>query len=81
MVAIKGEGPRKEGKRQEDSNDVAMQVCEGKSRMSLSFFTQFPSSKRPYYVMEDADDPGFAFCFDLLFRGIEITTGGRRIHD
>lgn len=45
------------------------------------FITHFPSSKRPFYVMDDPDDPGFAFSFDLLFRGIEITTGGQRIHD
>jgi nondiscriminating aspartyl-tRNA synthetase len=45
------------------------------------FITHFPSSKRSFYVMDDPDDPGFASSFDLLFRGLEITTGGQRIHD
>ncbi|NLU52397.1 MAG: aspartate--tRNA(Asn) ligase [Clostridiaceae bacterium] len=45
------------------------------------FITHFPSSRRPFYAMDDADDPGFALSFDLLFRGLEITTGGQRIHD
>jgi nondiscriminating aspartyl-tRNA synthetase len=45
------------------------------------FVTGFPSSKRPFYVMDDAGDPSVTASFDLLFRGIEITTGGQRIHD
>ncbi len=44
------------------------------------FITHFPSSRRPFYVMDDPEDPGYAFSFDLLFRGLEITTGGQRIH-
>lgn len=45
------------------------------------FVTHFPISKRPMYTYEDENDLGYAKGFDLLFRGIEITTGGQRIHD
>lgn len=45
------------------------------------FITHYPVSKRPFYTMEDEEDPGFTKSFDLLFRGIEITTGGQRVHD
>jgi len=45
------------------------------------FITHFPSSKRPFYVMDDKEDPDYACSFDLFFRGLEITTGGQRIHD
>ena len=45
------------------------------------FVTHFPSAKRPFYAMDDKDDPKLALSFDLLFRGLEITTGGQRIHD
>lgn len=31
--------------------------------------------------MNDKEDSRFALSFDLLFRGLEITTGGQRIHD
>ena len=31
--------------------------------------------------MDDPENPKFALSFDLLFRGLEITTGGQRIHD
>lgn len=45
------------------------------------FVTHYPSKKRPFYAMDDPDNPVFTLSFDLLFRGMEITTGGQRIHD
>ncbi len=45
------------------------------------FITHYPSKKRPFYAMDDPADPRFTLSFDLLFRGMEITTGGQRIHD
>lgn len=45
------------------------------------FVTHYPSEKRPFYAMDDPEDPEYTLSFDLLFRGIEITTGGQRIHD
>lgn len=45
------------------------------------FVTHYPSKKRPFYAMDDPEDTKFTLSFDLLFRGIEITTGGQRIHD
>lgn len=45
------------------------------------FVTHYPSKKRPFYAMDDPADPTYTLSFDLLFRGLEITTGGQRIHD
>lgn len=45
------------------------------------FVTHYPSKKRPFYAMDDSQNPVFTLSFDLLFRGMEITTGGQRIHD
>lgn len=45
------------------------------------FVTHYPSKKRPFYAMDDPADEKFTLSFDLLFRGMEITTGGQRIHD
>lgn len=45
------------------------------------FVTHFPSSKPPFYAMNDKEDPRLACKFDLLFRGLEITSGGQRIHE
>ena len=45
------------------------------------FVTYYPSKKRPFYAMDDPGDPAFTLSFDCLFKGMEITTGGQRIHD
>lgn len=45
------------------------------------FVTHYPSKKRPFYAMDDPTDTKFTLSFDLLFKGMEITTGGQRIHD
>ena len=45
------------------------------------FVTHYPVSKRPFYTYEDESDKGYTKSFDLLFRGLEITTGGQRVHN
>ena len=45
------------------------------------FVTHYPTSKRPMYTYPDEENPEFTKSFDLLFRGIEITSGGQRFHD
>ena len=45
------------------------------------FVTHYPSKKRPFYAMDDPKDSRFTLSFDLLYKGLEITTGGQRIHD
>lgn len=44
------------------------------------FVTHYPSKKRPFYAMDDPTDRRFTLSFDLLLKGMEITTGGQRIH-
>lgn len=59
-------------------------LCEYAARefgSDFIFITHYPVSKRPFYTMEDETDPGFTKSFDLLFRGVEITTGGQRVHN
>jgi nondiscriminating aspartyl-tRNA synthetase len=45
------------------------------------FVTHYPRKTRPFYTLWDPDDPEYTFGFDLLFRGLEVTTGSQRIHD
>lgn len=45
------------------------------------FVTHYPSKKRPFYTMDDPENPEYTLSFDLLFRGLEITSGGQRVHD
>ena len=44
------------------------------------FVTGFPLAKRPFYTHPDPHRPGCSRGFDLLFRGLEIVTGGQRLH-
>ncbi|MCM8711430.1 aspartate--tRNA(Asn) ligase [Clostridium sp. SYSU_GA19001] len=45
------------------------------------FLTKYPVSKRPMYTMPDSEIEGVTKSFDLIYKGLEITTGGQRIHD
>lgn len=36
--------------------------------------------KRPFYTHPEPAHPEFSNSFDLLFRGIELVTGGQRLH-
>ncbi|SDB12142.1 aspartate--tRNA(Asn) ligase [Eubacterium oxidoreducens] len=45
------------------------------------FVTHYPSKKRPFYAMDDPADSTYTLSFDLLYNGMEVTTGGQRIHD
>jgi nondiscriminating aspartyl-tRNA synthetase len=46
----------------------------------LVFVTDYPSSVRPFYHMRHPDDPSLTRSFDLLWRGLELTTGAQREH-
>ena len=44
------------------------------------FVAGFPMSKRPFYTHPDPARPGYSNSFDLIFRGLELITGGQRLH-
>jgi nondiscriminating aspartyl-tRNA synthetase len=44
------------------------------------FVAGYPMRKRPFYTHPQPDDPRWSNSFDLLFRGLEIVTGGQRLH-
>ncbi|NIQ52886.1 MAG: aspartate--tRNA(Asn) ligase, partial [Gammaproteobacteria bacterium] len=39
-----------------------------------------PMVKRPFYTHPDPADPASSYSFDLIFRGVELVTGGQRLH-
>lgn len=49
-----------------------------KTGSEFLFLTHYPKKKRPMYAMPEGE---MTKSFDLLFRGLEITTGGLRIHN
>ncbi|WP_343036672.1 aspartate--tRNA(Asn) ligase [Flexivirga aerilata] len=40
----------------------------------------YPMAKRPFYTHPQPDDPRWSNSFDVLFRGLELSTGGQRLH-
>lgn len=44
------------------------------------FVVGYPLAKRPFYTHPDPERPAYSRGFDLLFRGLELVTGGQRLH-
>ncbi len=44
------------------------------------FVNRFPSSVKPFYVMRVDEEPEFARSVDLVFKGLELSSGGQREH-
>jgi len=44
------------------------------------YVTGYPMRKRPFYTHPQPSDPTWSNSFDLLFRGLEMVTGGQRLH-
>ena len=54
-------------------------LCEERG-VEFLFVTGYPMAKRPFYTHPEPDRPEYSNSFDLLFRGLEIVTGGQRLH-
>src|ERR1035437_1461144 len=44
------------------------------------FVVGYPMAKRPFYTYPNPEKPEFSNSFDLLFNGLELVTGGQRLH-
>jgi aspartyl-tRNA synthetase len=44
------------------------------------FLNRFPSASKPFYVMKVDEDPEFARSVDLVYKGLELSSGGQREH-
>jgi nondiscriminating aspartyl-tRNA synthetase len=64
-----------------EEEKLLCEIIKKKTGSDFVFVTHYKSSKRPFYTMDSPDDPEVTESYDLLFRGMEVTTGGQRIHD
>ncbi|MDF2987150.1 MAG: aspartate--tRNA(Asn) ligase [Eubacterium sp.] len=64
-----------------EEEQLLCEYAKKKFNSEFIFVTHYPSSKRPFYAMDDKNDPNYTLSFDLLYNGLEVTTGGQRIHD
>jgi nondiscriminating aspartyl-tRNA synthetase len=44
------------------------------------FVTGYPTAKRAFYTHPNPAEPYYSNSFDLLFRGLELVSGGQRLH-
>ena len=76
-------GKKMEGKDVDIDPEGERLICEYVKKTydsDLVFLTHYPTSARPFYTKPN-EDPQFTDSFDLLFRGVEIASGGQRIHN
>lgn len=64
-----------------EEEKLLCELVKKKTGSEFVFVTHYPSRKRPFYAMDDRENPEETSSFDLLFRGLEVTTGGQRIHN
>ena len=62
-----------------EGEKLICQYVKEKYNSEFIFLTHYPLSKRPMYTMPEGTESTHSF--DLIFRGLEITTGGQRIHN
>ncbi|HNX10878.1 MAG TPA: aspartate--tRNA(Asn) ligase [bacterium] len=56
------------------------EIIKAETGHDFVFVTDYPVSARPFYHMVREDNPELTKSFDLLYRGLEITTGAQREH-
>ncbi len=64
------------------TNQMEIQISEiikEETGSEFVFITKYPLSKRPFYTMPSKEEDS-SESFELIYRGMEITTGGQRIH-
>ncbi len=64
----------------QDEVDICKWALE-KHASDLVTITHFPTKKRAFYTMPDPENPELSLSFDVLFRGVEISSGSQRIHE
>ena len=60
--------------------ELAGRYAKEKFNSDFIFITHYPWSQRPFYTMKSKENPEETYGFDLLYKGLEIATGGQRIH-
>ncbi len=60
---------------------LAGRYAKEKFNSDFVFITHYPWEDRPFYTMPSSENEKETCGFDLLYKGLEIATGGQRIHD
>lgn len=63
-----------------DGEKLICEYAKKKYGSDFVFITDFPAKARAFYTMRKEDDPELSKSYDLLFKGLEITSGAQREH-
>jgi len=79
-LADKGVVSEKEGDFSPEEERELCKIIEAETGSEFVFVTDYPIEVRPFYHMRHEDNDKFTKSFDLLYKGIEVTTGAQREH-
>ena len=63
-----------------ESEKLLWQYVKEKYKTDWFFVNRFPFAVKPFYVMRVDEEPRWARSVDLLFKGLELSSGGQREH-
>ncbi|MFX1342880.1 MAG: aspartate--tRNA(Asn) ligase [Promethearchaeota archaeon] len=63
-----------------EGEELLYQLVRKETGEEFFFLTRYPTAIRPFYTMPLETDPTLTRGFDLVYRGMEVTTGSQRIH-
>lgn len=80
ILARKGHTPERQGDLDPAGERLLSEYVAQEMGHQFAFVTDYPAEVRPFYHMRDQSSPATTKSFDLLWHGVEITTGAQREH-
>ena len=80
MIASRGHASERQGDLDPPGERLLSQIVSEEYGHEFVFVTDYPFSVRPFYHMRDASNDRLTRSFDLLWKGLEVTTGAQREH-
>jgi len=71
---------KKDRKIDPDAERILADYAKKKYNSEIFFLNKFPFAEKPFYVMQDDDEPEYARSTDMIYRGLELSSGGQREH-
>jgi aspartyl-tRNA synthetase len=70
----------KEHKIDPEAEKILADYIKQKFKHDFFFLNRFPFEEKPFYVMRNDKDPKYARSTDMIYRGVELSSGGEREH-
>lgn len=80
IIRKQGYSSPKKGDLDPEDEKILCSYVKEKFGHDFVFVTDYPISARPFYHMRHEDNPELTKSYDLLYKGLEITTGAQREH-